>query len=149
LITVDKKVPVAPDRVFGVLADGWLYSGWVVGASHIRDVDAHWPKLGARIHHSIGPWPLLMKDSTLVVAIEQDRLLELQARMWPFGVARVRVTLARTADGGTQIQMDEKLVQGPASLLPEPVQAALLKPRNRESLDRLAAMARGRAKIGQ
>jgi hypothetical protein len=30
----------SPQAVFEVLADGWLYPGWVVGASRMRAVDA-------------------------------------------------------------------------------------------------------------
>ena len=32
-----------PESVFAVLADGWLYPSWVVGASRMRDVDPAWP----------------------------------------------------------------------------------------------------------
>ena len=31
------------DQVWAVLTNGWMYSGWVVGASRIRDVDAEFP----------------------------------------------------------------------------------------------------------
>ncbi|WP_324188972.1 SRPBCC family protein [Nocardia farcinica] len=48
-------VPADIERAFAVLSDGWLYAGWVVGASHIRDVDPDWPGVGSRIHHSVGP----------------------------------------------------------------------------------------------
>ena len=32
-------VEAAPDAVWAVLADGWLYPTWVVGTVKIRDVD--------------------------------------------------------------------------------------------------------------
>jgi hypothetical protein len=34
-----KVIDTTPDRIFAVLADGWTYASWVVGAAHIRDVD--------------------------------------------------------------------------------------------------------------
>src|SRR5690606_19207370 len=70
LIEVRRTIPAGPDRVFAVLADGWMYAAWVVGAAHVRDVDPQWPAVGARIHHSLGPWPLMMHDVTKVLNVE-------------------------------------------------------------------------------
>ena len=55
-------VRATPADVFAVLADGWLYPSWVVGASRVRGVDGTWPQPGSRIHHSVGVWPLLIDD---------------------------------------------------------------------------------------
>ena len=76
-----------------VIADGWLYSGWVVGASRIRAVDPGWPLAGSRLHHSVGAWPLVIDDSTRVAAATPGRSLELVARGWPMGEAKVVITL--------------------------------------------------------
>ena len=141
MIVVSKRVPIPPEQVFAVLADGWTYASWVVGAAHIRRVDGHWPQAGSRIHHSIGPWPVQVKDVSSVVAVEDDKLLELEAHVWPIGSAKIRLTLTPDTEGGTEIQMAEKLVGGPLRVLPERVQAALLAPRNTESLQRLADIA--------
>jgi hypothetical protein len=130
--------------VFAVLADGWSYAGWVVGASHIREVDAGWPEKGTRIHHSVGPWPLLVHDDTEVAAVDPPRMIELDARLWPFGAARIRLELTEIDPGVTEVRMLERAVRGPGRLLPEAAQALLLVPRNRESLRRLAAMAVGK-----
>jgi hypothetical protein len=132
------------EHVFAVLADGWSYAGWVVGASHIRDVDTEWPKPGARIHHSVGSWPLVVDDVTAVVSVVPPQVLELDARLWPLGAARVRFELARTATGMTEVTMKERVCSGPTSLLPNAVQDLVLVPRNRETLRRLADLARGR-----
>jgi uncharacterized protein YndB with AHSA1/START domain len=142
---VSIRVPAAPAQVFAVLADGWSYAGWVVGASHIREVDAGWPAEGTRIHHSVGPWPLLVHDETAVRAVDAPRLLELDARLWPLGEARIRLELTEVQPGVTEVRMFEQAVRGPGRLLPKAVQALLLIPRNRESLRRLAAMAAGKA----
>lgn len=58
MIEVSEMVSAKPGQVFAVLADGWLYPLWVVGASHMRQVDEGWPAVGTRIHHSVSPWPL-------------------------------------------------------------------------------------------
>lgn len=132
-----RVVATTPDRVFAVLADGWAYASWVVGAAHIRDVDAGWPAVGTRIHHKIGPWPFQIKDQTVVRVVDPDRYLELDARMWPVGAAVISLRLEEVSAGRTLVRMREKLTSGLPSLAPDPVQALLLRPRNSESLHRL------------
>ncbi|MGV9677503.1 SRPBCC family protein [Nocardia sp. NPDC003482] len=139
-------VDASPEDVFAVLSDGWLYGLWVVGASHIRDVDPGWPAVGTRIHHSIGPWPLNRRDITVVRALEPPRMLELEARLWPLGAALIRLDLEETADGRTEIRMGEHVSRGPGKLLPANLQQLALAPRNIESLHRLGDLAIGRIK---
>ncbi|MFZ8286720.1 SRPBCC family protein, partial [Staphylococcus aureus] len=55
-----------PEAVFDVLANGWLYPLWVVGASRMRDVADEWPSEGAELHHSFGSWPVLVNDTTVL-----------------------------------------------------------------------------------
>ena len=145
MIDVTERIAASPEQVWAVLATGWTYSGWVVGASHVRAVDPGWPELGTRVHHSVGPWPLVANDATEVVGVEPGRFLELDARLWPFGAARVRLELSPAddsgTDSGTDVLMSEQVVRGPAAILPKALQAALLIPRNRESLSRLADLA--------
>ncbi|HEX6344264.1 SRPBCC family protein [Umezawaea sp.] len=135
---VDLDIPRPPDQVFAALADGWSYAGWVVGATHIRDVDHGWPEVGTRIHHSVGAWPFQLEDQTVVRSVEPGRSLELHAKAWPMGTALIRFDLVPSASGGTRVTMTEKAATGPGSLLPEAVQTVLLAPRNRETLKRLA-----------
>ncbi|HEX4101963.1 MAG TPA: SRPBCC family protein [Pseudonocardiaceae bacterium] len=144
MIEVSQWVATSADRVFAVLADGWLYPLWVVGASHMRDVDPGWPAEGTRIHHSVGPWPLTVQDVTRVVAVEPGRILELDARVWPTGAARVRLTLTPGSGNQTRVTMGEVFDRGPARLIPTTFQAALMRPRNIESLRRLADIAEHR-----
>jgi Polyketide cyclase / dehydrase and lipid transport len=138
---VSAVVPVSRQRVFDVLADGWVYGLWVVGASHIRQVDGTWPEVGSRIHHSSGPWPLQVEDVTVVRAAEPPRILELEAKLWPIGTARVRLQLDEYGPNVTQVRMTEHAERGPARWVPHALQAAVLVPRNRESLRRLADLA--------
>ncbi|MBB5959396.1 uncharacterized protein YndB with AHSA1/START domain [Saccharothrix tamanrassetensis] len=134
------RIAAPADQVFAVLADGWSYASWVVGAAHIREVDGDWPAPGSRMHHSIGPWPLQVKDTTRVRAVEDRRALELDAGLWPLGQAHIRFELSESG-GATTVRMSEEVSKGPLSLLPAPVQAVMLAPRNRESLHRLADLA--------
>jgi hypothetical protein len=144
MIEVSQTVSVGPERVFEVLEDGWLFPLWVVGAAHMRKVDPGWPAVGTRIHHSVGPWPLQIRDTTEVMDVDPGRMLELDACAWPTGAARVRITLAATGVDGTLITMGEVLDRGPAREIPMPLQALLMKPRNIESLRRLGDIAENR-----
>ncbi|MBB1158355.1 MULTISPECIES: SRPBCC family protein [Amycolatopsis] len=144
MVEVSATVPAPPEAVFEVLADGWSYSGWVVGSCHIRDVDASWPQVGARIHHSVGGWPLQLEDTTAVLAVEPGASLELEARGGALGTARIELSLVPDGAGETTVRMAERVTGGMGALLPERVQALVLGPRNRESLARLSALASGR-----
>src|SRR4051794_37968479 len=90
---VQHEVAATPDEVWKVLADGWLYPLWVVGATRIRHVEDEWPAPGSRIHHSIGVWPLVLDDDTEVVRSVEGSLLQLRARAWPTGEADVVIRL--------------------------------------------------------
>lgn len=134
-----------PEDVFSVLSDGWLYAMWVVGASRIRAVDATWPAAGAKIHHSVGVWPVLIDDSTSVLEVDPPRRLVLQARAWPTGEAKVELTIEPTSTG-CRMTIREDVATGPATKIPSAVRQPLLDARNRESLRRLAMLAEGRAR---
>jgi polyketide cyclase/dehydrase/lipid transport protein len=126
-----------PEQVWEVLADGWLYPLWVVGATRMRDVDDNWPTPGARLHHSVGTWPLTLDDITEVVESTPGARLKLHAHAWPGG--RADVTLTLQAQGAqTEVAMEENATDGPGALVPRVVQDPLLHWRNTESLRRLA-----------
>lgn len=141
--TNTRLVETTPERVWEVLADGWLYPLWVVGASRMRDVDTTWPEVGSQLHHSVGTWPLLIDDDTEVLEVEPGRLIKLHARAWPAGAAEVLITLTPQGSG-TNVAITETAVSGPARLMPQPVEALSLKWRNTETLRRLAFIAERR-----
>lgn len=138
-----RLVKVAPEQVWEVLADGWMYPLWVVGAARMREVDDTWPAPGSKLHHSVGLWPALIDDETVVRACEPGRMLRLRARGWPAGEADVVITLT-PQDGGTLVEIAEDAVKGPGRLMPKPVRAPLIAWRNVESLRRLAHVAERR-----
>ncbi|OLM09138.1 hypothetical protein Ae707Ps1_6085 [Pseudonocardia sp. Ae707_Ps1] len=96
---VRRYVRARPDQVHAVLADGWSYGLWVVGAVHIRGVAAHWPQPQSWIRHSIGAWPAMLEDRTVVEDHRPGRLLQLRAHGWPVGTARVRIELHPDGEG--------------------------------------------------
>ena len=137
MTTNSRLVDASPAQVWEVLSDGWLFPVWVVGAARMREVTADWPNVGAKLHHSVGMWPLMLDDDTEVLDSSTDRRLKLKARAFPAGAAEVEISLA--AEGvQTRITINEKVVDGPAKLMPPPVEAAAMKWRNTETLRRLA-----------
>ena len=133
-----------PEDVFRVLGNAWLYPAWVVGASRMRDVDEAWPQPGAELHHSVGVWPALLDDTTVVDVWDPPNRMVMRARGWPIGVAEVTIRV-RPFDGGSMVRIDEHPVSGPATLLPSLITTPLLRWRNTETLNRLAYLAEGRA----
>ncbi|HZC69657.1 MAG TPA: SRPBCC family protein [Jatrophihabitans sp.] len=146
LTTVERRIEAPVEQVFGTLADPWLIPVWVVGATHIRNVDAEWPAPHSRIHHQVGAWPLSISDSTAVVRYEEPSVLVLQGRAWPIGEVRIELTVQ--PDGaGSLVRMGEAPTYGTARILDNPLQRKLLAARNRESLARLAAVAENRRPV--
>ena len=138
-----RTIEATPDQVWEVLADGWLYPLWVVGATRMREVDDHWPRPGAKLHHSAGVWPLVIDDSTEVLEESPGRMLRLRARGWPAGAAEVEITL-RPQGASTVVELREDAVSGPGRLVPSPLRQPMLHVRNIEALGRLAAIAERR-----
>jgi hypothetical protein len=144
MTTVSKLVHATAEAVFSQLADGWIFPVWVVGATHIRDVDDAWPAVGAELHHKVGAWPLVIDDSTRVLEMTPNRRLVLQARAKLFGQARVEIVLEPSGDE-CLVTMAEAPTHGLALGIDNPLQRYALRQRNVESLERLATLAEKRA----
>lgn len=142
-LTISRDVDAPAEAVWKVLADGWLYPLWVVGAARMREVDDHWPQVGAELHHSVGNWPVLLDDSTEVLDVDPGRMIRLKARGWPAGAAEVVVEIE--GRGATsRVHIREDAIEGPGALVPKPLRQLAIGPRNREALRRLAFLAEGR-----
>lgn len=137
-----------PEHVFEVLADGWVFPTWVVGASRMRDVDAEWPAVGSRLHHSFGIWPAVIDDETTVLEWDPPRRMVMRPAGWPLGEAVVTIE-AKPRGDGCVVRMLEKAIRGPGSWVPTPALDVLLHARNAETLRRLAFIAEGRADNGE
>ena len=133
-----------PAAVWAVLSDGWLYPVWVVGAARMREVDDHWPEVGALLHHSVGVWPLLIDDDTVSLEWDPPRRAVVRAKGWPIGEARVTIDV-REGSRGCIVRIQEEPVEGPGSWIPRLLTDPMLYVRNRETLQRLAFLAEGRA----
>lgn len=144
MATNGRDIPVSPDRVWAVLSNPSRYSDWVVGAKHVRDVEGHWPEEGSAFHHTVGVWPLRLRDNTSVVECDPPRRLVLQARARPFGRASGAFNLVPSAEG-THVSMTEMPTSPAVARLARPLLDPLTHARNAETLRRLAGMVAGRA----
>jgi hypothetical protein len=142
VIETRRTTSAAAEQVSAVLADGWLFPSWVVGASRMRAVDEAWPAPGARLHHSFGVWPALLNDETEVLENQLPDRLVLQAKGWPVGEATVELRVDAWGSGSL-ITLTEDATRGPGLLVPYPLRQVLLAWRNRETLRRLAFLAEG------
>jgi hypothetical protein len=142
-LTVKRDTTASRRQVWNVIADGWTYSQWVVGNSRMRAVDPDWPAPGSKIHHTIGIWPVVVDDETVVESCTPEEELVLLAKTRPFGGARITLRLYDT-DDGCRIEMAEVPRGGPLSWFPHSVALAVAFPRNRECTARLAALAERR-----
>jgi carbon monoxide dehydrogenase subunit G len=142
--TVRQRIAVPPEDVWAVLADGWLFAVWVVGACRVRDVSPAWPAAGETIHHSFGSWPLLINDRSVVLESTPVRELVLRAKGWPLGEATVRIELTPDGADATVVTMREDATAGPGLLVPASLRRLGLRPRDVESLRRLGLIAEGR-----
>jgi len=133
-----------PENVFAVLADGWLYPSWVVGASRMRAVDATWPEAGSGIHHSVGVWPALIDDSTSALEWDPPRHALFRARGWPVGEAHVALDV-RARGNGCIVRITEDATAGPGRFVPLFLRDSAIRMRNVETLRRLAFLAEGGA----
>lgn len=143
-LEVQHRTPAPVAAVWAALADGWMYSSWVVGASRVRDVDLTWPEVDSRIHHSFGVWPALINDESVVIESEPGHRLVIQAKGWPMGEATVEITLAEAPAGSCLITIAEDATKGPGLIVPRALRQSAIAARNVEALRRLALIAEGR-----
>ena len=134
----------SPADVFDVIADGWVYPTWVVGASRIREVDEAWPLIGSQLHHSFGVWPALIDDRTTMLEWDPPRHARMRARGWPIGEAIVTIDV-KPRRTGCVVCITEVADKGPGAIVPQPVLDVPIWYRNVETLKRLAFVAEGRA----
>jgi uncharacterized protein YndB with AHSA1/START domain len=142
-MTVTREIDIPLERVWDVLADGWTYSQWVVGNSRMRAVDKNWPAPGSTIQHSIGVWPSVIDDETVVESCEPQRELVLLAKLGPAGAARVTLRIGESPRG-CRVEMSEVPATGPINLIPDKLADIAMNVRNKECLWRLENIAKQR-----
>ncbi|WP_231639367.1 SRPBCC family protein [Mycobacterium sp. Marseille-P9652] len=136
-----REVRASRKEIWDALADGWTYTQWVVGNSRTRAVDHNWPEPGSAIKHSVGVWPLVISDQTVVESCTPEEELVLRAGIGPLGAMLITLRLEDLPDGGCRIYMVETPAEGPVNLIPDRLVLAAVYPRNRECLLRLTALA--------
>ena len=102
-----------------------------------------WPAPGSRILHSIGIWPAVIDDETVVESCVTGEELVLLAKVRPAAEARITMHLS-DIPGGCRVAMTEVAVSAPLRWIPDRVQLVGVAPRNRECTWRLAMIAERR-----
>jgi uncharacterized protein YndB with AHSA1/START domain len=143
MATVTSFTDAPPEAVFDALSNGWYYSNWVVGTSHMRAVDRRWPDVGSKLYHASGVWPMALRDETEVEEVIPNRRLVMKAKGRPFGEARIEIDL-ESEGARTRVVMKEEPVRGFGAWVHNPVTDGLLRRRNVEALARLSALAEQR-----
>jgi uncharacterized protein YndB with AHSA1/START domain len=139
--SVTMHFDASPERIWEALSEPRAYGFWVTGARGVHESDGEWPATGATFRHSQGVAPLVISDTTTVLAADPPRVLALEARVRPFLVARVDLTI-EPETGGCRVTMDEWPSGGAlAPLMRLPPAGALIRARNLESLRRLRSLA--------
>ena len=141
------RAAVPTTVVWDCLADGWLFASWVVGTVKIRDVDATWPATGSKLKHSVGAWPLELKDETAVLSCDPGRRLVMRASAWPFGDAKADLELIADGAEATTINFYEEPMSGPGAWVHNKVLDAILRRRLEETLDRLVRLVEGHHRL--
>jgi uncharacterized protein YndB with AHSA1/START domain len=144
---VSLEMKATPEEIFAVLADGYAYDDWVVGAKQIRSVDDEWPAKDSRFHHTIGAGPIDIKDSTKVIEVEPPSKLVLSVRFRPAGTAVVELTMEPVDETTTKVTMKETPTSGAARAMALATSMMLLV-RNEWSLLRLRRLVTA-ARVGK
>ncbi|WP_322857629.1 SRPBCC family protein [Mycobacterium shigaense] len=142
-MATSREVSASRRQVWDAMVDGWTYTQWVVGNSRTRAVDPRWPQPGSTIRHSVGVWPLVINDKTVVESCTPGEEFVLRAHVGLLGAARITLRLTDIEDG-CRIDMIEVPESGPMNLIPDRLVLAAVYARNRECLWRLEALARRR-----
>lgn len=130
---VETVLPASPTLAFSVLEDPRALRMLVLGARRIRRFEPHWPSPGSTVHHSVGFFPLVVRDTTVVLECEQDRHLLLEARVSRLGAFQVDFRLDPLPDGTTRLLIEERVIRGLLKASPvRPVVDMAIKLRNRE-----------------
>ncbi|MGZ4703806.1 MAG: SRPBCC family protein [Acidimicrobiales bacterium] len=133
---VSREIEAPSKDVFDVIVDPRTYPRWLAGAADMRAVDDDWPAVGSRFHHRVGFKPFTIPDSSLVQAIEYDRMLRLVVRARPLLSAVVTFSLVGDDDRCVITFEEEPAVRLIGNLV-RPVLDPVTHVRNHLSLKRL------------
>ena len=176
MVTVEREIKASAEAIWNVLADGWLYAAWVVGASRMRAVDPRWPATGAVLHRLVQtPADLESANPNLLHGAVNGGTAQLfqqlvfrpvtglgraetvvkasvpQRELVLHGKARPLGEVAirvqlEPRPSGCLVILQEDAVGGPMALIPPLVRQLMIRPRNTEALRRLAYLAEGESR---
>ncbi len=109
--SAQRLVHATPAQIWAVLADGYRYADWVIGARGILAVDAGWPARDSALWFTVGLGPLTYTGRTTVVACVPERVLELEVHVGLAGSVRVGARLTANGDG-TRVLLEEHPATG-------------------------------------
>jgi uncharacterized protein YndB with AHSA1/START domain len=141
----EATLPASAEAIYAVLSDPETYPDWLVGAEHMRAVDADFPNPGSAFHHSVGAGPVTVDDQTEALDAEQDRFLLLRVHAGPFQ-AEVEFRLVPKGPNETLVRFTEQ-PSGPFGLI-TPVLRPTLHARNVASLKQLRDLLADDARLG-
>jgi carbon monoxide dehydrogenase subunit G len=139
------EVDAPTGAVWAVLSDPETYPDFVPGAKYERDHDPEWPAVGAKLHHTIGFGPLVLRDATTVEAVDPGSCLTLSAGMSVLGVSAVRFTVEPMDDRRSRVGIEEWPLHGPIDKTWNRVFDGMMTARNQELLRRLRDIVQQRA----
>jgi len=131
-----REIQAPVHDVFAIVSDPRTYPRWLAGAVDTRAVDDDWPRPGSKFHHRVGVGPLTIPDSSVLLAIETDRRLQLEVRARPLIKAIVTFTFVGD-DQRCVISFEEEPVNRVIGSLVRPMLDPLTHLRNHRSLVRL------------
>ena len=141
-----RQVAAPAEAVWAVLADGWQYATWVVGASRVRAVDAGWPAAGHPAAPQLRPVAgrHLGRDGVRARREEPHHLVLHGARAGRWARPGSRSRSCPTAPSSCTVSIAEDATTGPweASYRCR-FGRRFTCPRNREALRRLGLHRRG------
>lgn len=148
MVTNRLDIRATPDEVFDVLADGWNYAAWVVGAKTIPHVDPGFPAAGSCFQNRVRNGFRGIDGVTEVVTANRPRTLRLRASVGRVAAADISFEL-EPISGGTSVTMHESPIgDRPFSVIGRR-SAPLLRVRNAECLWRLKCVVEERSEHGQ
>jgi hypothetical protein len=141
-------VGVAPDEMFTLLLDPFVYPKWVVGTRQVREVDTDWPRMGARFHHSVGVGPISTRDSTKILSSRRSTWTS-RCDSAPLALPASHSGSQTPAVGRCRIVLREDPIAGPAEGLRGRAWDAVVHARNALSLWRLRRLTESRQGVGE
>jgi hypothetical protein len=141
---IEVQLPVAPERAFTLLEYPRSFRAIVPGARPIRYFDPSWPDPGTEVRHSVGVYPLVIRDRTIVMECQPGRRLVLEARVQMIGTFVVDFRFEPDA-GGTRLTVEETVMGGALGLpLLRPLADLTVRVRNAELARRLRRLSDAR-----